>query len=215
MMTVRAWRGVLAAMSACLPGSAGAQVVEAAAFGLASSNAEVDRTREARGFGLGAGVGVELGRWRVDVQGLTASLRADFAIQPDYAVNELAVLATYRWRPALALQLGAARRFTSPDFAAQDVGVIRVGLLTQSHLSRLARVRASAAYLPITRFSGGGGSGLALELGFGLSLGPGDGRVTGLLEYSYQRIDREVNGNAVPIRYSVARVGVATRWSVR
>jgi hypothetical protein len=203
---------MLAIASLMRPGVADAQVVEARVFGLAASNAEVDRNRQARGFGLGAGVGVELGRWRVDVEGTTASLHADFAIQPDYAVNELAVLGTYRWRPALALQLGAGRRFTSPDFAAQDVGVIRVGLLTETPLSSLGRMRARAAYLPITRFSGGGETGLALELGLGLSLGPSAGRVTGLVDYGYQRIDRKVNGNAVPIRHSVTRVGVATRW---
>src|SRR5690348_12928840 len=52
-------------------------------------------------------------RFRVELQGVTTSLHAHFAIQPDYALNDLAVLASYRWRPALALQVGAGRRFTS------------------------------------------------------------------------------------------------------
>jgi hypothetical protein len=206
---------MVAIASACLPVRVGAQVVEAAAFGLAVSNAEVDRTREARGLGVGGQVGVDFGRWRIDAQGLTASLKADFDIQPDYAVNELAVLGTYRWRPALALQVGAGRRFASPDFVAQDVGVIRVGLLTETPLSSLGRLHARAAYLPLARFSGGGRHGLAMELGLGLRLGPTGGRFAAVVDYAYQRIDREVNGSAVPIRYSVARVGVTTHWGER
>lgn len=211
MMTRRSWLILPASAALWLPWTAAAQDFDGRVYGLAASNAEVDRVREARGFGLGADVGAGLGRWRLEVRGSTASLHADFAIQPDYAVNELAVLGSYRWRPALALQVGAARRFTSPDFAAQDVGLLKVGLLVETHLSSLARVRLSGAYLPVTRFSGGGGSNLAMELGFGLSLGPTAGRVTGVIEYEYQRLDREVNGSAVPIRYSVARVGLAAR----
>ena len=211
-MRIRRWWLILPASAALwLPWTAAAQDFDARVYGLAASNAEVDRLREARGLGVGADVGVALGRWRLQVRGSTASLHADFGIQPDYAVNELAVLGSYRWRPALTLQLGAARRFTRPDFAAQEVGLLKVGLLVETHLSSLARVRVGGAYLPVTRFSGGGGSNLAMELGFGLSLGPTAGRVTGIIEYEYQRLDREVNGSAVPIRYSVARVGLAAR----
>ena len=210
-MTRRFWLILPASAALWLPWTAAAQDFDGRIYGLAASNAELDRVRQARGFGLGADVGAALGSWRLEVRGSTASLHADFAIQPDYTVNELAVLGSYRWRPALALQVGAARRFTSPDFAAQDVGLLKVALLVETPLSSLARVRISGAYLPLTRFSGGGGSNLAMELGFGLSLGPTAGRLTGIIEYEYQRIDREVSGNAVPIRYSVARVGVAAR----
>jgi len=139
-MRIRRWWLILPASAALwLPGTAAAQDFDARVYGLAASNAEVDRLREARGLGVGADVGVALGRWRLQVRGSTASLHADFAIQPDYAVNELAVLGSYRWRPALTLQLGAARRFTRPDFAAQEVGLLKVGLLVETHLSSLAR----------------------------------------------------------------------------
>jgi hypothetical protein len=200
------------ALALLLPHRAKAQAVDGAVYAVAASNAEVDRTRQARGFGAGGTVGVTRGRFRVELQGVTTSLHADFAIQPDYALNELAVLTSYQWRPALALQVGAGRRFTSPDFAAQDVGVLRIGVRTEAPLTSLARVHARAAYLPLTRFSGGGSSSLALELGLGLDLGPRDRRYSGLLEFEFQRIDRKVNGEAVPIHSSVTRLGVARRW---
>jgi hypothetical protein len=202
----------VAAAVLLLPHQARAQVVDGAVYAVAASNSEVDRTRQARGFGAGAMVGVTRGRFRVELRGVTSSLHADFAIQPDYALDELSVLGSYRWYPALSVQLGAGRRFTRPDFAAQDVGVLRVGLLTEAPLTSLARVQARAAYLPLTHFSGGGSSSLALELGFGLSLGPSAGRYAGVLEFEYQRIDRKVNGQAVPIRSSVARLGLTRRW---
>lgn len=208
------WLGILRLTVAglLLAARAEAQRLEVTAYGLAASNAEVDRSRQARGLGLGAALGLDFGRYRVDVQALTASLHADFAIQPDYAVHELSLLATYRWRPALAFQLGAGRRFTSPDFVAQEVGVVRVGLLTETTLSSIGRIWARAAYLPVTRFSGGGGSDLALELGMGVRLGPSDSRFNGIAEYAYQRIDRQVNGGSVPIRFSEMRAGLRARW---
>jgi hypothetical protein len=206
------WSALGLLLAGLLPlARAEAQQLEVSAYGLAASNAEIDRTRQARGLGLGAAVSLDFGRYRVDVQALTASLNADFSIQPDFAVHELSVLATYRWRPVLSFQLGAGRRFISPDFVAQEVGVIRVGLLTETTLSSIGSIWARAAYLPLTHFSGGGGSDLALELGMGVRLGPADSRFNGIAEYTYQRIDRQVNGGSVPIRFSDVRAGVRVR----
>ena len=188
-----------------------AQALDVTAYGLAATSSEVDRTRQAKGLGIGVELGVELGRFRWEVQGETASLDADYSLQGDYAVRELSVLALYRWRPSFALQLGAGRRFTSPDFVAQDVGAIRVGLRTETRLSSFGRIEASASYLPVTRFSGGGSAGLAFEIGFGVAIGPANGRFAGIVKYGYQRLRREVNAVAVPIQFSAARVGVRAR----
>lgn len=204
--------GALLAMGPALPASVQAQEFDGALYAVAASNSEVSSVQQARGFGAGAAAGLVRGRVRIEVQGLTASLRGDFSIQPDYAINELSVLGTYRWREAVAVQLGAARRFTSPDFVAQEVGLIRVGLLTETPLASLARVYARAAYLPLTRFTGGGNSHLAVEFGLGLSMGPRDGRYTGRLAFDYQRLDRRVGDTKVPIRWSAVRVGIVRRW---
>lgn len=192
-------------------GRAAAQTLEVAGYALAATSSEIGRVRQARGLGFGADVGVHFGRVHLVARGLTASLRADFSVQPDYAVHQLEALAAYDWAPGLSFQLGVERRFVSPDFQAQEVGALRVGVRSESRLTSLAGVHASASYLPLTRFSGGGGSDLAVELGLGLRIGRRTGRVSGIVEYSYQRIDREVNGHATPIRFSVARVGVSAR----
>ena len=210
MICLRVGRVVVAGL--LLAAAAEAQSVAVTGYGVAASNAEVDRTRQARGLGVGAEIGLDFGRYRVDLRALTASLDADFALQPDYAVHELALLATYRWRTALAFQLGAGRRFTNPDFVAQEVGVIRVGIRTETTLSSIGGIWGRAAYLPVTRFSGGGGSDLALELGLGVRLGRLDGRFNGVVDYTYERIDRTVNGGSVPIRFSELRAGMTSRW---
>jgi hypothetical protein len=192
--------------------SSEAQTWHAAVYGVAATNSEIARERQARGLGLGADVGVELGRVALDVRGLTTSLKADFSVQPDYAMNVLEGIVTYRWRAPLAFQVGIERRFLSPDFAAQEVGLLRGGLMSETRLSSLGVIRGYAAYLPLTRFSGGGDAGFGAELGLGLSVGRPGGRLAGLLEYTYQRINRSVSGDKVPIVSSVARVGVGTRF---
>ena len=193
------------------PAWAAAQDLDFTIYGLAATNAEVDHTRQARGFGAGINAGVDLGSFRAEVRGETASLHADFSVQPDYSVGDLSALVLYRWWPALALEIGAGRRLVSPDLVAQEVGVVRVGLLSGTRLSSFGRIQASAAYLPVTRWSGGGDAGLAFEIGFGVSVGPAKGRFAGIAEYFYQRIDREVNGEAVPIQFSAARIGITMR----
>lgn len=192
-------------------GPAAAQTVEVAGYGVAATSSEIGRARQARGLGLGADVSVHFGRVHLVARGLSASLRADFSVQPDYAVHQLEALAAYEWSAGLSFEVGVERRFISPDFQAQEMGALRVGVRSQSRLTSLAGVHASAAYLPLTRFSGGGGSDLAVELGLGLRIGRRTGRLSGLVEYSYQRIDREVNGDATPIRFSVARAGISAR----
>jgi hypothetical protein len=189
-----------------------AQRMHAAVYGVAASNSEVTRERQARGLGVAADVGVDLGRVSVEVRGLTASLDADFTVQPDYAMHILEGVATYRWRAPLAFQVGVERRFFSPDFAAQEVGVLRTGVLSETRLSSLGVIRGYASYLPLTRFSGGGDAGFGAELGLGLSVGRAGGRVEGRLEYTYQRINRKVSGEEVPIATSIGRLGVGARF---
>jgi hypothetical protein len=191
--------------------SAQAQDVSAALYGAAVSNGEVSRDRQAHGLGIGADVAVELGRTRLEARGLTTALEAPSSEQRDYAMHELEMVATYRWRPPLSFQIAVERRFLSPDFAAQEVGLVRLGVHSETALSSLGLIAGYASYLPVTRFSGGGDGGFAVELGFGMRVGPPDGRFSGLLEYSYQRIDRTVSSRSASIAYSVARLGVRGR----
>jgi hypothetical protein len=194
------------------PGAgARAQEVEVTAYGVAVSNSEVDSLREARGLGVALGARVERGRFRFEVRGLTASLRANYNVQPDYALHELSVTASFVWGPRLWVQAGVERHFVDPEFASQEVGLLRVGVLSETRLSSLAQIEARAEYFPLARFTGGGSVGLALGFGIGARVGRPEGRLHGVVEFSYERIDRKVNGLPSPIKFSVARLGLGAR----
>ena len=142
-----------------------------------------------------------------------AALKADFSIQPDYNVDEVDLVATWLWRPYLAPQVGVARRFVSPELVAQDVGVLRVGVLSEVRLARIAGVWVRGAYLPVTRFSGGGSASLGLEIGLGVEVGDPAAKLQGFASFDYQRIDRNAAAEA-PLQYSVGQAGVRIRaWS--
>lgn len=197
---------------ALLAAPASAQSVAVAVYGAAVSNSEVDSTRQARGLGVAADVRIDYGRFRFEARGVTASLDADFSVQPDYAMHTLEATATYRWHPLLALEAGIGRRFVSPDFTAQELGLLRIGVVSETRLSSLGAMQAHVAYLFVTGFSGGGDAGFAGELGFGISVGRPAGRLAGLLDYTYQRIDRRTGSGSVPISSSIARLGLGTRF---
>jgi hypothetical protein len=187
------------------------QRIELSAGGVAVTNSEVDSIRQARGLGVSGGARLDRGPWRFEVRGLTASLESDFTVQPDYAVHQLGAAVSFLWGPGLRAVAGVQRRWVSPEFAAQEVGLLRLGIVSETRLSRLAQVEARADYFPLTRFTGGGDGGFSLGFGLGARVGSATGRLYGMIEYAYERLDREVNGAPTPIRFSVARVGVGTR----
>jgi hypothetical protein len=195
-------------------GVAAAQEIRLAGFGVAATNDEVEDTRQARGLGFGVGARVELSQFRVEARYLHAALQADFSIQPDYDVDDIDLLATWLWRPYLAPQIGVARRFISPELAAQDVGVIRIGALSEVRLARIAGMWVRGAYLPLTRFSGGGSASVGLEVGLGVEVGDPAGKLQGFASFDYQRIDRNAAAEA-PLQYSVGQAGVKLRLSGR
>lgn len=192
------------------PASAVGQVIHLAAFGAAATNSEVEDTRETRGLGFGVGVRADLSRFRAEARYLHAGLQADFSIQQDYDVDEVDLTVTWFWRPYLAAQIGVARRFTSPDFVAQDVGAMRIGLLSETRLARIAAIWLRGSYLPVSRFSGGGSAGMGMEIGLGVELGAPDARLQGFAAFDYQRIDRNAAASA-PMQFSVGRAGLKFR----
>jgi hypothetical protein len=195
--------------------AAPAQTIGMTAFGVVAANGEISDTRQARGLGFGGGAWIVLGKFRVETRGLHAALRADFSIQPDYDVDQIDLTGSWFWRPYLALQLGAMRRFTAPDFVAQDVGLVRIGVLSETRIARIAGVWVRVAYLPVTRFSGGGSAGLGLELGLGAELGSPAGRLQGFVGLDYQRIDRNAGASSAPLQFSSGQAGVKLRLSGR
>ena len=67
--------------------------------------------------------------------------------------------ASYKVVPAVAVLVGASRRWISPEFAAPDVGFVRLGLLTETAVTRQARVWVRGAYAVAPHFNGGGSAG--------------------------------------------------------
>ena len=198
---------VVVLLAAATPRSGDAQVIRLSGFGVAATNSEVEGTREAKGLGFGAGARADLSRFRGELRYLHAALRGDFSIQPDYNLDQLDATVSYFWRPYLAAQVGIARRFVSPDFVAQDVGMLRIGVLSEVRLARIAGVWVRGAYLPLSRFSGGGSAGLGLEVGLGADVGSPEGRLQGFAAFDFQRIDREAAASA-PIQFSVGQAGL-------
>jgi hypothetical protein len=108
-----------------------------------------------------------------------------------------------------ALEIGGGRRYVDPENATQEVGLVRIGVLSENQIMRLADVWVRGAYLANPRFSGGGSADLAFEFQLGVGLGTANKRFRLHAEYEFQRIDREVGTNDVPIQLSLARAGIS------
>jgi hypothetical protein len=174
------------------------------------SHDEIDESLEQSGFGIGASIGVSRARWAVDLEAVRASLdpAADAGPSESFRLTQLDLRASYRVVPAVALLIGASRRWISPEFAAPDVGFVRLGLLTETAVTRQAKVWARGAYAVAPHFNGGGSAGLALEIGLGTWIGAASGRYGLRVEYDFQRLDRTVNGTSVPVQMTVAKAGL-------
>ena len=114
----------------------------------------------------------------------------------------------------VSVEVGVMSRKVDPDFAAQAMGALRLGLRAVYALGPEAALSFRGNYLGAARFSGGGSAPLGLELALGLSAGMRNGRLRLIADYEFQRVDRKTNpGGAgevkVPIEQSLARIGVA------
>lgn len=174
------------------------------------SHSEVSSALQFDGIGFGAAAGVSWKRWDLDVEGLFGSLDPDdeSTATESYDLKMLDVRVSYRVVPAIAVQVGAAGRSVSPEFAAPDVGYFRIGLMSENALARIARVWVRGGYLVAPQFNGGGSAGFAFDIGLGTWVGTANGRYGLRAEYDFQRIDRSVNDTDVPIQMMVAKVGI-------
>ena len=186
---------------------ASAQTVRIGIHGVGLTHTEITPERRAEGGGVGGLVSVRWRRFGLDLSGYVARMDSVDGGPKLFDLYQGDVRLSYRVATGLALEVGGGRRFIEPDFAAQDVGVTRAGILSEIRLSSLGSVWGRGAYLLAPKFSGGGSAGLAVELGFGAGLGTRNGRFRFRVEYEFQRIDRSVNDVAVPIQTSLAKVG--------
>lgn len=187
---------------------AGAQTVRIGIHGVGISHVEVRQERRAEGGGIGGYLSVRVGRFGLDLSGHAASIElVDVPAEPFDVLQGDARL-SFAVARSLAIEVGAGRRKIDPEFTAQDVSVMRAGLLSEVRLSSIGSVWGRGAYLVSSRFNGGGEAGLALELGLGAALGTANGRFRVRVEYEFQRIDREVETVKVPIQVTIAKLGL-------
>lgn len=202
--------GPVVALPLVLIGSAAGQTIRVTPQVLWVSHDEIDKSLEQSGFGVGASAGLTHGKWRVDLETIRASLDpvAGASQSGSFRLTQVDLRASYKVVPAIALVAGVSRRWIHPEFAAPDVGFVRLGLLTETAVTRQARLWARGAYLVAPHFNGGGSAGLAIEIGLGTWIGAASGRYGLRVEYDFQRIDRTVHGASVPIQMAVGKAGV-------
>jgi hypothetical protein len=185
-----------------------AQTVRFNFDGVSLTYQEVREGRSSTGQGGGGGIELRVGRFRLDARAYTARLEPDSG-GSEYDFKQVDVRVSYAVNELLALEVGGGRRYVDPENATQEVGLIRIGVLSENQIARLADVWVRGAYLANPRFSGGGSADLAFEFQLGVGLGTANKRFRFHAEYEFQRIDREVGTNDVPIQLSLARAGIS------
>jgi len=114
------------------------------------------------------------------------------------------------WR-SLAAEIGLDSRTADPEFSAQDVAALMVGLRYETRLAAPAAVWLRGGAIPKAWLSGGGDAGIGVDLGFGVRVRAPESRWGLAAEYEFQRIDRTVQGNSVPLQFERVRLGVLFR----
>jgi hypothetical protein len=188
------------------------QTVRFGVHGVTVTHSEVDESLKANGLGVGGLLGLRLGRFAFEARGYWADLDPDRPDNTAFEVVQVDGRVSVLFARSIAVEVGAGRRWIDPDFATQEVGLVRVGILSEYPLSRIATVWGRGAYLVAPQFSGGGAAGLAVELSLGTSIGTPNGRIRAMGEFEFQRFDREVQRRAVPLQVTVARFGVEMGW---
>ncbi len=199
---------LLVAAALCAPSASLAQTVRFSFDGVSLTYQEVREGRSSTGQGAGAGLEVRIGRFRLDARGYQADVTPDSG-GASYQFRQVDVRVSFAVNDLLALEVGGGRRYVDPEFATQEVGIIRIGVLSENKINRLADVWVRGAYLANPRFSGGGSSDLAFEFQLGVGIGTANKRFRFHAEYEFQRIDRQVGSTDVPIQMSLARAGIA------
>jgi hypothetical protein len=198
----------LTLLLACLAGQVEAQIVRVGVHGVGVAHAEITDERRVFGGGIGGMASLRVKRFGLDVTGFIASLDSTNGGGDAFDVRQADLRVSYAFTRGLAVEIGGGQRKTDPEFAATDVSMGRIGLLSEIPVSRAGGFWGRGAYLVGLKFNGGGEAGLAFEVGFGAGFGTKNGRFRVRVEYEYQRIDRTVNQVDVPIQVSVAKLGL-------
>jgi hypothetical protein len=195
------------ALGVVCTGTAEAQKIRLGISGLGASYAETNASRSWDGGGGAGSLVLRIGRFGLDAYGYATKFKADSSNVSDFDMLGGDLRASFFIVPVIAVELGFGRRATEPEFAAQDLGLWRFGILSEMPLTSLGLIWIRGAYLA-PRFEGGGEAGLSAEVGLGIAVGTANGRFRVRADYEFQRIDREVESVDVPIQMSVAKLGL-------
>lgn len=180
--------------------------------GLAGARAahdEVAATNRQTGFGV-SGVARYLGSgWSIEGELTWRTMTPADDTREGFTSLGGALFARYAvWRE-LDVEVGFASRSVDPEFAVQDVAVVRTGLRYDTELARGASVWIRGAAIPVARFNGGGGGGLGVAVGFGARAHPFSDSWSIFADYDFERVDRTAQDLDVPIQVERFRIGVA------
>ncbi|MDH3458284.1 MAG: hypothetical protein OER90_15690 [Gemmatimonadota bacterium] len=199
---------VLVGLALLIATPAYSQVVRVGVHAVGVDHSEINDARRVVGGGVGGLLSVRIGRFGLDVSGHMASLDSADGGGDAFKVLQGDVRLNVLLARGFAIEVGGGRRAIDPDFAATEVGLGRVGILSELPISSAGGFWGRAAYLVAPQFDGGGDAGLAFEVGFGAGFGTRNGRFRVRVEYEFQRIDRKVNLSEVPIQVSVGKLGL-------
>jgi opacity protein-like surface antigen len=206
--------------AALLPATAAAQRtgIQVGLQGVTGSYAQDSANFRWTGTGFAGSLDVRYANVGLEIRGMKVSLDPEDSLPVSAESFDLTQIdASLRWYvlSALHAEVGFTSRKISPEFAAQEIGAVRVGLLAQYNLSQAARLRLRTHYLAAAKFSGGGSAPLALSIGLGASYRAVNA-VALTVDYEFQTFRRKtsISGTDVdaPVQSAFARFGVAASF---
>jgi len=220
MMALRrtATLGFLAAVLLPAPAAAQRTGIQVGLQGVTGSYAQDSANFRWTGGGFAGSVDVRYANVGLEIRAMKVSMDPVASLPVSAESFDLTQIdASLRWYmlSALHAEVGITSRKVTPEFAAQEIGAVRVGLLAQYNLSQAARLRLRTHYLAAAKFSGGGTSPLALSIGLGASY-----RAFGALaltaDYEFQTFRRKTSISNTdvdaPVQSGFARFGVAAAF---
>ncbi len=190
-------------------GTVAAQTVSLGVQGALGDYREVSSNLHYTGIGGGPSLAFHVGRFTAEGSVVWITYDPKDSPLASFTATQLDGWLGYEIGAGVTAEVGILRRNVSPELTAQEMGAARVGLRYSKVLGPGATVALRGNYLAGAKFTGGGSADMAFELGLLVSAGPQNGRFRVNGEYGFQRIDRKVGDNRVPIEQSLVRVGVA------
>ncbi len=202
---------VLAGLLLAGGAAARAQTVSLGVHGALGDYREVSPNLRYRG--AGGGLWLWLRRHKLSAEATATRVsydpRNDNSGLTSFKATQIDARLGYDVAAGFTAEVGVLRRSISPELAAQEMGAARIGVRYSKLIGPGTTVGLRGNYLVGAKFTGKGSAGLAFELGLLVSTGSVNGRYRLTGDYGFQRIDRKVGGQPVPIQQSLVRVGVA------